>query len=752
MIMNNLTEIIPNTLAESLGITIMHSLWQIALIGLFLWFALFLARKAKAVVRYRLAMGGLLLMVAFPVITFLNHSPEATSIVETNVVSATNLSIAGPDLLPMAVVHDTVGGVAEQLSAFFTQNASWISMLWLLGMVFFAVRLIGGYMASRRLRSRGVSPVSFDLQDKLQQLARQMGIRMPVRIMQSTKISSPLVMGSLKPMVLIPASIIGQMQPSQMEYILLHELAHIRRWDYLANIVQSLAEVLLFFHPVVWLVSKQIRQERENCCDELVLTYNEDKIQYAKALLSLETMRQSGSGMAMAANGGKLFQRIRRITGNPDHKPRRSQGVLALLLVLTLIVGISAGPGFKAQIPMDPTFGELTLSDPQVIKVEEEKRDRNNSRVVLGKKTCDSKTVKKDKKSNNPLPLLFNLLEEKVSNLGELVEFIPSNGTDNVFQFVSNLDTPETSIVIMEDDGTKIEMKLDSRGKVSSAKVNGENVDREDLSQYQARVDEAFRKIPEPPRAPGNPQMRGMNEEAMVELDLKMEELTVKLAEMGEHLGAELGEQLGNSEMWEELATKLEHLTEGLVVELKDIDPDWSEEEWEKWGEKMESWGESQENEWEEFGEEMEKWGEKFAEKWEAKGEDWEKFGEEMEEWAEKFEVEMEEWAEKHEGEIEQEIEMELAEDMRRLKEEMKVKEGELKKKFGSMGDDLRGNLESDNLIKDGDRFKLEMKNGKMFVNGKKQSNDTYRKYRKILSKYHSDSDGDITISQSKKK
>ena len=167
-----------------------------------------------------------------------------------------------------------------------------------------------------------------------------MGISRPVRLMKSACVEVPTVIGWLSPVVLIPVGAFMGLSPDQLRDILVHELAHIKRHDYLVNLIQVVAETLLFFHPAVSWVSRIIREERENCCDDAVVVMNEDRLAYAKALVRLEELRHSRPGLAVRADGGTLLSRIRRLTGGDDMKSYNGRPLLTgVLLALLLVAG-----------------------------------------------------------------------------------------------------------------------------------------------------------------------------------------------------------------------------------------------------------------------------------------------------------------------------------------------------------------------------------------------------------------------------
>ncbi len=148
-------------------------------------------------------------------------------------------------------------------------------------------------------------------------LAKRLHIARPIRLLESSMVDVPTVIGWLRPVVLMPASALAGMAPQQLEAILAHELAHIRRHDYLVNLLQTLVETLLFYHPAVWWLSRRIRVERENCCDDLAVSLCGDPYAYARALADLEELRADSSRLVLAATGGSLLHRVRRLIGTP---------------------------------------------------------------------------------------------------------------------------------------------------------------------------------------------------------------------------------------------------------------------------------------------------------------------------------------------------------------------------------------------------------------------------------------------------
>ena len=300
----SLSAFLEHPVLQALGWTLLHSLWQGAALGLLAWVGLRLLRGRGPGPRYALACAGLGLMLALPVATWWYLT----------------------DL--------------EALRGALRPALPWAVGFWLLGVAFMALRLTGGWIWMQRLRGRWAEPASAHWQLRVGRLAQRMAVQRPIRLLKSLAVDAPMVIGWLKPVILIPASCLANMDPEALEAILAHELAHIRRQDYLVNLLQSAVEALLFYHPAAWWLSRQIRLERENCCDDAAVAHCGDPVRYARALAGLEDLRHSDPSyptLALAANGGILMNRIQRLI-LPKLPPSSGgrAGLLAILAVSAL--------------------------------------------------------------------------------------------------------------------------------------------------------------------------------------------------------------------------------------------------------------------------------------------------------------------------------------------------------------------------------------------------------------------------------
>ena len=353
--------LLPQHVLDALGLALLHFLWQGALIALVYAAASFLLRESAAHLRYVVACAALALMFLLPMVTagllLREAAARETSQASRGLRAEEHLGAPVPDA---SVVR---AGSAEAFSAegesgvVSSPGASgapfkgrlaallpWLVGAWMMGVGLLALRLLGGWVAVRRMRVRA-EPVAEGLQQTLTRLAGRLRVSRPVRLCESALVVVPSVVGWLRPVILVPASALTGLTPQQFEALLAHELAHVRRYDYLVNLLQTLVETLLFYHPATWWVSRCVRLEREHACDDLAVEATGDVLSYARALAALENLRRPNAhALALAADGGSLMKRIRRLLLNGANAPAQTHSPLfALALILTLACTVFAG-------------------------------------------------------------------------------------------------------------------------------------------------------------------------------------------------------------------------------------------------------------------------------------------------------------------------------------------------------------------------------------------------------------------------
>jgi beta-lactamase regulating signal transducer with metallopeptidase domain len=335
--------------AQAIGSALAHSLWQGALIGGVTAVLLRVLSGATANTRYLLACLGLAAMAASwaataahtgrvlgPTLAARAANPPAVSAVELGPAGPLDFSPAIRILPPEALERTPEVNWTQRLEAWSVAAVP----LWLAGVLVLSTRLGVGWLMVARLRRGAIAPVSDALARQTAALADRMRMRRAIRVMQSAAVQVPTVVGWLRPMVLLPVSVLTGLTPDQIASILAHELAHVRRHDYLVNVLQSAAEVLLFYHPACWWLSRRIRVEREHCCDDAAIAVCGDRLAYATALADLESLRSELS-LALAVTDGPLLRRVRRLIAGGGHGPQSPAWVVAAgpvaVIVLVLV-------------------------------------------------------------------------------------------------------------------------------------------------------------------------------------------------------------------------------------------------------------------------------------------------------------------------------------------------------------------------------------------------------------------------------
>lgn len=374
-------------LMESLGWALLHSLWQGTLVALMLAVALVTVGRRAAHARYALACGALVLALALPVASGWKHFHGAPARVamDTSVPRAQSLTsapgarrleetvtqaapsawrvapvAASPTWIDADMAEDGAASGFEStlltglgsflvMAGLLLQRAlsqveahlHWLVLAWVAGVGLCSGRMAAEWMKLRRLADRAL-PAPEAWQERLDALSRRLGLRRAVRLLQSSDVDVPAAVGWLSPVVLLPVSTLAGLPARQLEMVLAHELAHIRRHDFAVNLAQVLVETLLFFHPAVRWISHVIRVEREHCCDDVAVAASGNSVSYARALTALETLRvlPGAPSPAMSALGGSLPERVRRLITLPTSRcaSRWAAGASVLTLVSSLAV------------------------------------------------------------------------------------------------------------------------------------------------------------------------------------------------------------------------------------------------------------------------------------------------------------------------------------------------------------------------------------------------------------------------------
>src|SRR6266436_2599363 len=307
--MSNLASWISPEVLRTLGWTLLHFLWQGA--GLAALFAVARAVCRSASARYALAVGALVLMMASPIVTFTWLRAQANPAVRNGAGGAA--AWAGTSTQNATALSSSRAPVAES-RAEHPMAMLWLVEAWFLGVLLLSLRTAGGLFLIERMRRKEIKPVGGERYERCVALQRRMGLDRVIQYCECHRLDAPAVLGWLRPVVLLPVRALTGLTEEQIEAVIAHELAHIRRLDCFVNLFQIAAETLLFYHPAVWWVSQRIRAERENCCDDEAISLCGDAVNYARALTLMEEWR-TAPALMMAANRSPLAERVVRLLG-----------------------------------------------------------------------------------------------------------------------------------------------------------------------------------------------------------------------------------------------------------------------------------------------------------------------------------------------------------------------------------------------------------------------------------------------------
>jgi beta-lactamase regulating signal transducer with metallopeptidase domain len=345
----NAMQLLTGSFAQAIGWALLHLLWQATIVAGILAAVLALLPRRNANVRYAAACTALALVFAMFTATAIRAYDPAAAPIATSTVDVTESVSVPLSKIPSVIVATATEGWRDRALDAVTsarQSLPSVVAIWFLGVVFLSSRLLLSFMRVRTLATRGVREASAEWQRVAARLSESLGLRRAVKLLESASVEVPSVLGSLRPVILLPASTLTGMTPQQIEMVLAHELAHIRRHDFAINLLQAFVETLMFYHPAVWWMSSRVRIERENCCDDLAVAVCGNPIQYAHALTRLEELR-AGATLMVAANGGSLLDRIRRIAGARAESTGLSSrwaAAVAMLAILAIALAVPSMP------------------------------------------------------------------------------------------------------------------------------------------------------------------------------------------------------------------------------------------------------------------------------------------------------------------------------------------------------------------------------------------------------------------------
>ena len=445
--------------------TLIHSLWQGLMLAIVAGVVLMSTRKSKPSLRYNLLTSLLFLFVPASCYTFWVEWNAAG--VFTQVPATTGFDSASPMTI-MALTNSAAkvingeGHWVSELTNFLNINARWIVILWFVVFCFKSLKAASGIFYVNQIRTRRVQEVGEQWQWHLRQLAQRIGMYDRIGLVASEIVTVPMVTGFLRPMIIVPVGFLSNLPLNQVEAILLHELAHVRRSDYLVNLLQSFGEILFFFNPAVLWLSSLVREEREHCCDDLAINVLENKSDFVNALVSFQEYNLSHSGQAVAFAGKRnhLLDRIKRIIYNNN---KQLNAMEKLFVTASVIIATGLSVAFSPAKSIE----SLPIKPKEKVTLLENRYPKNITQSTIKEPQDHLVRLSPSPASNDTLPKYQSR---------------SINSSDGI----TNMD--------FNRDGKKYNVVTDG-GAIIYLKIDGKVIAKEDMAKYKPEIDQMLKEV-----------------------------------------------------------------------------------------------------------------------------------------------------------------------------------------------------------------------------------------------------------------
>ena len=464
-----LSEYLSPAIIQAICRTLLHSLWQGLLAAAFAGIIILATKRSKAAIRYNLLSFVFISFIAAAAFTFLNQPGILRSTYKESIVhfspSSNTFSFVTNNtdhLLPVIEKEKFYQPVIYYADKY----AGWITGLWMLFFIVHILRMLAGLHYVHRIRNYQLAEPAEEWKRRLNEMSRLLGIRKSISLMESALVKVPVVTGVLKPLILVPVGMISNLSAEQVETILLHELAHVRRKDFAINLLQRVAEAFFFFNPFIVWVSARIREEREACCDDIVIEHTADKRTYLEALVSFREAGALAYGHAMTlGRNNNLLHRVKRMI-TQENKKLNAMEKLTLILVLAAFAALSFIPAGKVTGTKRDDADRQVISNPETGK-ETSVAEQGNNYVQF-----------RSKKANDTLP------ENKP------LQF------ENISSSINDDGTIKNEVVAAKTKDGKTYNYHRVNNEIVEMMVNGKKIKKEDFHRYDGIVDqvEASRK------------------------------------------------------------------------------------------------------------------------------------------------------------------------------------------------------------------------------------------------------------------
>ncbi len=497
-----------DNIINALGWSLFHTLWQGIILAVFIGVILHLLRHKSSQIRYFISVSTIFIIVGLSVYHFIHHFDNSfitaddyseqigiTTISESQFVDLSDLNAHNKKQISLNLVVSKV----QKISKYFPV----IVKFWLIGILFFLVKFIVGYFYTQRLRTHGIWTLSENWIQKFEKIKSNLKISKKIQYLESQVVRIPMVVGYFKPVILIPTEMLTGIPTEQIESIIAHELAHIKRNDYIINVLLSIIETVFFFHPAVWYLSNKIRDERENCCDDIALSVINDSLAYAKALVSIQELTLNKHYSAVAFSGRKkhLLNRIKRMIMKPKSKSNRTDKIIASLVILSAIMTLS-----------------FTYS-----------------------------ATKEDNRFNHQM--IEHAKTDQLTSVQTTIEASPVVVLDTITINHKKINIQDNTVIktIEKNNGKKQVMKFTLKnGQITELYIDGKKIPENEHEQYQAEIDQTIndlkhakddvRKAMEEIKQLDVAKIQKEVEESMKDFHVDMEKMEIEMAKAMEDI------------------------------------------------------------------------------------------------------------------------------------------------------------------------------------------------------------------------
>ncbi len=744
---------IQQPLIEALGWTLIHSLWQGLIITTLLTITIRFIKNKSPRLTYQLCCLSLICLVAWMCNTFINHFHWP---VEANTILADISPIASSD--DFAFFANTLSwqqNIDIFFQSFIQSYADELVMLWLLGVGVFSLKWFGSLYFTYTLKRHNISSAPSEWKKTVQKFSQKLGIKKAISIVQSTKVDVPMVIGYLRPVILMPASMATGFTSEQIESIIVHELAHVKSNDFLIGLILSAMEVVLFYHPMYWWVSGIISEEREKCCDDIAVAQCGNPLLYARTLFSIAEQKQQRS-LALSLQGKKnqLFDRIKRVCISPQGKASNNNNktgmALGLLFVLAIIALAQVPSQAKEAIfePVKEAFIEQFQADSKEESLEIE------AATVVETNIEDDLTEEDFAKANQELISRTDTIVPLKASKSNIILLTKLDQDGNIYITKKDTDGQAYAYLIKKGEGkiyidrTELEpgnhkLNLNPASQITfigtTLILDRDDIDLDNLDKvFDGDIQAASQYYEEAQAQLEDDSSNRKSLKAKKGMTFSLEEAEEFELEEGEEGFAEVEEEFAETEeefaeVEEEFAEAEEaiaHQKELMNEQLKN-QKERHEQAMERHEEALERQQESMERHREALERQQEKI-ERQQESMERKREEMERQREEMERNREALQERMEQQREIHEEQMNIHREK-LEQDMERREEEHE-RLREHNDKFHEL---LSENLFNDGLSKKKLKYKFELSLYELKVNKKKQNTEMHKKYLELYQNHY---------------